>query len=967
MRYNNYHKHTHYSNIRTLDVVAKPIDYINRAKELGHTTYFTTEHGFQGNIYEAQTLCEANDIRCIYGVEAYYVDDVNNKEDRSNYHLMLVAMTASGRKQINKILSLGNTVGFYYKPRIDLKMLLSLNPQDVVVTTACVAGRMFKEDWKDKFFLPVFKHFGNNFYLEIQNHDVDIQKEYNKLILQVSEQYGAKLIHANDSHYILPEDSIYRDKFLKGKGIVYEDESNFILDYPDSDIIIERYRKQGIVQEKLVLEALNNTLVFDNAEPINIDKEFKIPKVVEGNSFEILKEKVYKAWAKEKYNIDNKLWKKYEESIDYELDIVEKCGMADYFLLDNIIVNKAINEYGAVITRSGRGCFTGEAPISTIDGFKKLQDVKAGDYVFDVNGELKQVLDTYKYDIEEPMIKIEHNYNANFMDSMTCTLDHKIRVYNNGIYSWKQAKDLTLDDYLVSPILQINDNKEEIIDLNKYNIFNYDYDDEYIYEYNPYRNNEYKYSPTDISQNTKWGKSVIEKIANGIHVGKNNEHVIIKDILDYTGFKSIKEYQLYIKKCRTLRIKRYIEKDEVFNTFVGLMYGDGCCEDNKRCLSLAINNTNHKNSINRKIFIEIASRIGLKVHEDISKTRKLTQLYMRSNVFTEYIKKEMFLSKKGRNKTFNKSFLFQSEKNRAAILHGLILSDGSVKDKSRISFDNGSLSLINAFKILCESLNEEYVTSLGNRKSWITSDGYKCKDSYKLRIYLNACNNPKRKERILIDGNNKLIPIKSITILPKAKHSVYDLKIAETHSYVLYNVVVHNSSVSFYINKLLGLTEVDRISAPIKLYPTRFMSAERILSSRSLPDIDLNFADVDPVIKASKDVLGEDGIYYMIAYKPLQESSAFRLWCKASGLNIEEYDEVAKNLDNHLEDKKWKDLIEQSKVFRGVIESVAPSPCSFCLSNLPISEEIGLIKVGDIICCALDGYNCDVYKYLKND
>ena len=530
MRYNNYHKHTHYSNIRTLDVVAKPIDYINRAKELGHTTYFTTEHGFQGNIYEAQTLCEANDIRCIYGVEAYYVDDVNNKEDRSNYHLMLVAMTASGRKQINKILSLGNTVGFYYKPRIDLKMLLSLNPQDVVVTTACVAGRMFKEDWKDKFFLPVFKHFGNNFYLEIQNHDVDIQKEYNKLILQVSEQYGAKLIHANDSHYILPEDSIYRDKFLKGKGIVYEDESNFILDYPDSDIIIERYRKQGIVQEKLVLEALNNTLVFDNAEPINIDKEFKIPKVVEGNSFEILKEKVYKAWAKEKYNIDNKLWKKYEESIDYELDIVEKCGMADYFLLDNIIVNKAINEYGAVITRSGRG-----------------------------------------------------------------------------------------------------------------------------------------------------------------------------------------------------------------------------------------------------------------------------------------------------------------------------------------------------------------------------------------------------------------------------------------------------SAVSFYINKLLGLTEVDRISAPIKLYPTRFMSAERILSSRSLPDIDLNFADVDPVIKASKDVLGEDGIYYMIAYKPLQESSAFRLWCKASGLNIEEYDEVAKNLDNHLEDKKWKDLIEQSKVFRGVIESVAPSPCSFCLSNLPISEEIGLIKVGDIICCALDGYNCDVYKYLKND
>ena len=117
------------------------------------------------------------------------------------------------------------------------------------------------------------------------------------------------------------------------------------------------------------------------------------------------------------------------------------------------------------------------------------------------------------------------------------------------------------------------------------------------------------------------------------------------------------------------------------------------------------------------------------------------------------------------------------------------------------------------------------------------------------------------------------------------------------------------SAVSFYVNKLLGLTEVDRIGAPITLYPTRFMSAERILSSRSLPDIDLNWANVEPVIQASKDLLGEDGIYYMIAYKPLQESSAFRLWCKAHDMHISEYDEVAKDLESYENDEKWKDLI----------------------------------------------------------
>ena len=82
-RYINYHKHTHYSNISTLDCVVKPEDYCKRAVELGHTEYVTTEHGYQGNIFEAYTLCQKYGLRCIYGVEAYYVDDRTQK-DSSN-------------------------------------------------------------------------------------------------------------------------------------------------------------------------------------------------------------------------------------------------------------------------------------------------------------------------------------------------------------------------------------------------------------------------------------------------------------------------------------------------------------------------------------------------------------------------------------------------------------------------------------------------------------------------------------------------------------------------------------------------------------------------------------------------------------------------------------------------------------------------------------------------------------------
>lgn len=532
-RYNNYHKHTHYSNISTLDVVVKPSDYINRAKELGHTTYFTTEHGFQGNIFEAYKLCHEAGLKPIYGVEAYYVDDATVKETRENYHIVLIAMTNNARKQINKIISNAQTTGFYYKPRIDLKSLLSLNPNEVVITSACIATRMFKkDDWKERFFEPVYKHFGKNFFLEVQDHNHPSQIELNKKILRLHKETGVQIIHGCDSHYIKPEDSKVRSQFLKAKGMKYGDEDSFILDYPSYDDILTRYAEQGVLTQEEAKEALDNTLVFDQAEEIQLDYEFKLPHIFDEDSNKHLKRLILQEFKKKIpiQSMSKEEIKRYTDALNYEYNIIKKCNMADYFILDYYIVKQAVEKYGAVLTRSGRG-----------------------------------------------------------------------------------------------------------------------------------------------------------------------------------------------------------------------------------------------------------------------------------------------------------------------------------------------------------------------------------------------------------------------------------------------------SAVSFLTNYILGFTQIDRLKSPIKLYPTRFMSAERILQTRSLPDIDLNWRDVKPVIQASKDYLGEDGVYYMVSYKPMQESSAFRLWCKSLDMNVKEYNDVAMNLDDYRENEKWKDLINDSKKFVGVIESVAPSPCSVLLLDKPISEEIGLIKVGDVTCCVLDGYYCDFYKYLKND
>ena len=529
-RYNNYHKHDVYGNIRALDTITKPIDYIKRAKELDgdKAIFFSTNHGYQGNIFEYYNLCKENNVKLIGGVETYYVPNRLEK-DKSNYHLVIIAKNKRGFKQINKIMSEANLTGYYYKPRIDDELLFSLNPNDILITSACVASRLRNEEGAEKWIVKMKDYFGDNFYLEVQNHNVEIQKTYNKRILEYAEKYNIQIIHANDSHYIYPSDSKYRDLFLKAKGIVYEEESNFILDYPDYETIVERYKVQGILSDKQIKQALDNTLIFDDFEGIEFDTEIKMP-CISNNPSKELGEIIENEFKKELSNIDINRKEEYIKAINEEWKVISDTNMYEYFLVNHKMIKLAIEKYGGVITKSSRG-----------------------------------------------------------------------------------------------------------------------------------------------------------------------------------------------------------------------------------------------------------------------------------------------------------------------------------------------------------------------------------------------------------------------------------------------------SCPSFYINKLLGFTSLDRLDTPVTLYPSRFMSTTRILQSKSLPDIDTNVAVQQPFIDASKELLGDDGCQWMLSFKPLQESSAFRLYCKSIGMNISEYNEVAKELSLYKDDPQWNKIIEESKHFVGVIESVSQSPCSTLLLNQPISEEIGLLKAGDVIVCNIDGINCDRYKYLKND
>lgn len=366
MEYMNYHKHSEYSSVcgGMPDSTTKQEEYIKKAVEYGHHSYFTTEHGNCGDIFEAFTLCQQYGIDCYVGLEGYIVADASAK-DASNYHIIIIPKTESARKKVNVINSHAHMTGYYYKPRIDVRELLTLDKNDVFITTACEAGILRDKDGFKNIFLPLYKHFGENLMLEIQNHKTDSTRAYTERALKLHDKLGLRIIAANDSHAVDADGLERRRQLLLGKRISYGNEDTYILDYPDYDTMVGRFVEQGVVTKAQAIEAINNTMIFKECEPLYLDTEIKMPTIYPNLTPEErvkeLKKQVsvrFKNVIKED-GITKEELPMYVEGLRKEMSIIEEtnevCHTADYFLLDTKMVELATNKYGGCITRTGRG------------------------------------------------------------------------------------------------------------------------------------------------------------------------------------------------------------------------------------------------------------------------------------------------------------------------------------------------------------------------------------------------------------------------------------------------------------------------------------------------------------------------------------------------------------------------------------------------------------------------------------
>ncbi|MCD6347495.1 MAG: DNA polymerase III subunit alpha, partial [Bacteroidales bacterium] len=357
------HVHTQYS---ILDGATRIPDLVKRAKELKMPALAITDHGNMFGVKKFYDESKKAGIKPIIGCEVYMAPngrlDKSDKEDRHHFHLILLAKNKTGYQNLIKLVSLAYIEGFYYKPRIDWE-LLNDNHEGLIACSSCLGGELPKaalnhgEEAAEKVLLKYKDLFGEDYYVELQDHGSEEQKKANAIMISLAKKHQVELIATNDVHYLNAKDAEAQEILLclsMGKNLSDTGRMKFT----GQEFFKTPDEMRALFSEHP--EALANTLkISDKIEDYNLDRKVLLPdfQIPEGfdNQDSYLRHLSYEG-AKTRYHEITDL---ISQRLDYELRIISDMGFAGYFLIvqDLIAAARDMN----VSVGPGRGSAAGSA------------------------------------------------------------------------------------------------------------------------------------------------------------------------------------------------------------------------------------------------------------------------------------------------------------------------------------------------------------------------------------------------------------------------------------------------------------------------------------------------------------------------------------------------------------------------------------------------------------------------------
>lgn len=355
------HLHT---NMSQLDAVTPPAELVKRAIKWGHKAIAITDHGCVQGFPEA---CEAagGKIKIIYGVEAYFVDDIKEPEipldNKPYFHQIILAKNNVGLKNLYKLISMSNVNYFHYKPRIPKSELIK-HREGLIIGSACEAGELYRaivEEKSEQEILEIASFYdyielqpvGNNQFMVRAHSDpmsknperdkrydkiknIDDIRDINRKVVAVADTLGKPVVATGDVHFLNPEDAQYRAIIMHQQG------------YPDADQQAPLYFKttREMLDEFAYLgEDTAREIVITNpnkiADKIEVIRPF--PKgtyqpSIEGSE-EQLREICWKR-AREWYEKDGKVPEIIEKRLNRELDSIIANGYAVLYIIAQRLV-----------------------------------------------------------------------------------------------------------------------------------------------------------------------------------------------------------------------------------------------------------------------------------------------------------------------------------------------------------------------------------------------------------------------------------------------------------------------------------------------------------------------------------------------------------------------------------------------------------------------------------------------------
>lgn len=340
------HLHTEYS---LLDGAVKVDELVEHCQKNGINAVAVTDHGnMYASLYFAEE-CKKRGIKYIIGCEFYVVDDYRTKESQHADHLILLAKNKAGYVNLVQMDSTAFVDGFYYRPRIDYKTLKE-HSEGVICLSACLAGRLprllMAGDYAGarKFVLSMKEIYGEDFYIEIQDHGIPEERQILPDLVRLAEETGTELVATNDVHYLLKEDWEMQDvlmciqmkKTLDDTSRLKMQTQEFYMKSGDEMAALFPTLPKAISNTRVIADKVVNTgeeapfNLKDNGSPVYDKSLIPLYTADDGTpSPEFLRRLTWEGLPKRYSEITEEIKKRAE----YELEIIIKMGFADYFLI----------------------------------------------------------------------------------------------------------------------------------------------------------------------------------------------------------------------------------------------------------------------------------------------------------------------------------------------------------------------------------------------------------------------------------------------------------------------------------------------------------------------------------------------------------------------------------------------------------------------------------------------------------